>query len=62
MPSYQPKFKKGDEIIIDGRYTVILDAKDKEYLLNRKSRVRWVSASDIDAIATYRGNHYDGRE
>lgn len=49
--SYQPKYDAGDDIMLDGQYTTILDVEDGEYELVRKGRIRWVDASDIDAVA-----------
>lgn len=51
---YQPKFEKGDEIMVEQEYKTILDRKDGEYYLSWKARLRWKDASDIDAVATKR--------
>jgi len=53
MPNetYIPKYKPGDQIILDGQYTTILDLEDGEYRLTRKGRLKWIDAREIDAVA-----------
>ena len=49
--SYQTKYEPGDQILLDGQYTTILDLEDGEYQLTRKGRIKWIDARDIDAVA-----------
>ena len=56
MPSYQLQYEPGDQIIIEGRYHVILDVdeQDNEYHMAWKGRFRWKDAQEIDAVASQR--------
>jgi len=56
MPSYNLKYEVGDQIILDGRYCVVLDVdrEENEYRLARKGRLRWHDAQEIDAVSSPR--------
>jgi len=53
MPSYDLKYKAGDQFILNGRYQVVLDVdeEDNKYLLAWKGRFRWKDAQEIDATS-----------
>ena len=53
MPQYQLKYEAGDQIIVNGRYHVILDVdeEENEYYLAWNGRFRWQDAQEIDATA-----------
>jgi len=51
MSQYEPNYKPGDQIFLDGQYTTVLGLESGEYLVAKKGRLKWRDAREIDAVA-----------
>lgn len=66
MPTYQNKFSKGDEFMLNGRFhkvhAVRKEGGECEYQLSKRGNLTWVDAPLVDRDATeYNGIRDDGK-